>query len=147
MLMVRVHFGGEIRQGRKGAEYTESPRFTLMATSEQGWHDVKGEIYRQLGYSKSEYNLKTLARVNVVPIVGSMQSQLFIDSVLLETQPEPGHTQYSVSQAGPSLFELYQTQQTPRLDLYLSPYPDVNDLSPPVQADMGWTGYNNQDSP
>jgi hypothetical protein len=187
--MLRVHSGGEIRHGRKGAEYSIRPRFTLMATSEQCWYDVKCEIHRQLGYSESEYNLKTLARVNVgtttrryyeileivcdqtwrgiyeqsmlartqysyvdlyielVPIVGSMQSQLFVDSMVPETQSEHVHNQYNASQAGPSLFQPYQTPQIPRRDLYLSPYPDVNEVSPPVHAYTPPVQANNQESP
>ena len=65
MLMLRVYFNGEIRNGRKGAEYSIRSRFSLMATDEIGWHDVEGEIYRRLGYHESEYNLKIFARVNV----------------------------------------------------------------------------------
>ena len=65
MLLVRIHFDSEKRHGRKGVEYSISPQFSLSVTGEQGWHDVKGEIYRQLGYSESEYNLKAHARVNV----------------------------------------------------------------------------------
>ena len=64
-----------------------------------------------------------------------------------QTQLEPVHMQYSDSQAGPSQRQPYQTQQMPRRDLYLHPYPDVNELSQPTQADMGWTEYNNQASP
>ena len=181
MLLLRIHFGGEVRHGRKGVTYSIAPRFSLTATDESGWYDVIGDIYRQLGYSESEYNLKILARVNVgttsrryyeileivcdqtwrgiytqsvntttqftyvdlyvelVPIVGSMQPQLFIDSTVPETQPEAVYAQYSVPQAGPSLFQPYQTQPILREDLYRDPYPDVNELSLPVQADMGRT--------
>jgi hypothetical protein len=65
MLMLRVYFGGEIQYDRKGAKYSIRSRFSLMATGETGWHDVEGEICRQLGYHESEYNLKIFARVNV----------------------------------------------------------------------------------
>ena len=212
MLMLRIYFGGEIRQGRKGVEYSISPQFSLSVTDEHGWYDVKGEIYRQLGYSENEYNLKAHARVNVgtttrryyekieivcdqswrgiyiqsmraqtqytfldlyielVPIIGEIQPQLFVNSMVPEPNPEPRQTQhsdnyagpnffepyqtqqtprqdpqqtqYSGNYAGPSFFEPYPTQQTPRRDLYLHPYPNLNESSPSVQ-----TEYNNQNSP
>ena len=65
MLILRIHFGGEIQYGKSGVRYSTSSQFALSVTGEQSWYDVKGEIYRQLGYSESEYNLKAHARVNV----------------------------------------------------------------------------------
>ena len=134
--MINVFFGGEIRDGRKGVEYSIKPRFSLGATGEQGWDDVKGMIIRTLGYSESEYDLNISIRVNVgsltgrhyelveivcdqgwrmiyeqtmtsgtqyrvidfytelVPRVREMQLQLYVDSVVPETQPEPRPTRY-----------------------------------------------------
>ena len=163
MLILRIHFGGEIQYNKSGVRYSISSQFALTVTGEQSWYDVKCEIYRQLGYSESEYSLKAHARVNVgtttkryyesieivcdqtwrgiynqsmlaqtqysyvdlyielVPIISIRQPQLFTNSMVPETQPEPRQTQYSANYAGLSHLQPHQTQQTPRQDLYLHP--------------------------
>ena len=71
MIMINVFFGGEIRDGRKGVEYSIKPRFSLGATGEQCWDDVKGMIIRTLGYSESEYTTTEMVIVHCTSYTGS----------------------------------------------------------------------------
>jgi hypothetical protein len=63
-----------------------------------------------------------------------------------ETQPEPRQSRYCDPHAGSSRTRPRQKEHTPPQNIYPEPYPNMNEFSPAVQAEVNWTPYSNYNS-
>ncbi|XP_078161847.1 uncharacterized protein LOC144557190 [Carex rostrata] len=99
-------------------------------------------IFEQLINSGREYRVIDFF-IEFVPIVGTTQLQLNFDSMVPETQPEPHQSRYCDPHAGSSRVQPHQREHTPPQNIYSEPFPNMNEFSPVVQAEVNWTQYDN----